>query len=86
MMRVLVAGGAGGRQSQVGPVQIFDADRTAFLCADSWRRVAAIAVQPTVFSFKRVSRLFVVECFDVPFDQREIFAIVFRVTARALLV
>jgi len=35
--------------------------------------------------FEQVSRFLVIERLDVPFDQREIFAIVFRVTARALL-
>lgn len=80
-----MASAAGGRQSEIGSAQVFDLDGRAFLRADLRRSVAAIATEPGVLALKDVSGLFVIEGFDVPLDQREIFAIVLRVTARALL-
>ncbi len=44
-----------------------------------------IARQSCVLAFQKVSRLFVVEVFRVPFDEREVFTIVLRVASRAFL-
>ena len=47
--------------------------------------MAAITGHGCVLALKYVSRLLVIECLDVPLDQREIFPIMFRVAARTLL-
>lgn len=82
---ILVAGRASRPQSQISPVQVFDLDGGAFLRTDARRRVTAIAGQARVFAQKRISSRLVVEGFDVPLNQREVLAIMFRVAARALL-
>lgn len=82
---ILVASCTGGGQTEVSPSEIFDSDRDAFRGGNSRRCMTAIAAQSRMLAFESVSRLFVIECLDVPLDEREIFAIVFRVAARALL-
>jgi len=49
------------------------------------RDVALVAGQTGVLALQQVSSFFVVESLGVPFDQREIFAVVIGVTARAFL-
>lgn len=50
------------------------------------RRVMALVTgQACMLAFESVSRFFVVEILEIPLDQREIFAVVLGVTARALL-
>ena len=82
---IFVAGNATRRQTKIGSARILDFDRRAFLGRDVGRVMAFVACQTSVLAFEQVSRFLVIERLDVPFDQREIFAIVFRVTARALL-
>lgn len=49
------------------------------------RRVALVASQSCVFTFERISGLFVIETLDLPLDQRKIFAVMLGMTAGALL-
>ena len=44
-----------------------------------------VARKTGVFTFQQVSSFFVIERFRIPLDEREILAIVFGVTSRALL-
>ncbi len=48
-------------------------------------RVALVAIETGVLAFESVSRLFVIKSLDVPLDEREVFAVMFGVTAGALL-
>ena len=82
---IFVAANATRRQTKIGSTRILDFDRRAFLGGDVGGVMAFVACQTSVPAFEQVSRFFVIERLYVPFDQREIFAIVFRVTARALL-
>ena len=81
-MRVLVAGGAGRPQSQVGAVQVLN--RRPFLRNDVSGSVATCAAQSGVFAFENVTGLAMIEGLGVPLDERKIFAVVLRVAARAL--
>lgn len=49
------------------------------------RVVTLITCQARVFALKYVARIFVIESLCVPLNQREVFAVVFRVAARAFL-
>ncbi len=82
---IFVAGNATRRQTKIGSARILDFDRRAFLGRDVGRVMAFVACQTSVLAFEQVSRFLVIERLDVPFDQREIFPIVFRVAACALL-
>lgn len=82
---ILVAGNATRRQTKIGAARVLDFDRRAFLERNVRGIVALAALQPSMLAFEQVPRFLVIERLDVPFDQREIFAIVFRVTARAFL-
>lgn len=72
-------------KSQVGTAQVLDFDGGALLRENPRRCVAAIAGQPEVLAFQNVSCLLVIEGFDVPLDEGEIFAVVVGVTTGALL-
>ena len=48
-------------------------------------RMAPIASQSGVLTFKPVTGLIVIEALDIPLDQREVFPVMFGVTARTLL-
>ena len=84
-MLILVASHTCGRNSQKGLVQIFELDTFTFRSRHVFRGVATIADQARVFALKRVTGLLVVKGLDVPLDQREIYAIVLRVAASAVL-
>lgn len=49
------------------------------------RVVTLITCQARVFALKYVARIFVIESLGVPLNQREVFAVVFGVAARAFL-
>jgi hypothetical protein len=51
IMRILMTTGTRGRQSQICPVQIFDANDGTFLWTNTRRRVAAIASDSRVLAF-----------------------------------
>ena len=85
VVRILVAGSAVCRQAQIRAAQVFDFDCSSLLRGNSRWRVASIASKARVLALKRVARLLVFKRFYVPLDKWEIFAIVFRVAARALL-
>ena len=85
VVRVLVAGGTGGRQAEISTAEVFDLNGRAFCGWNSCRRVATIATQPRMLAFENVSRLFVIEGLDVPLDEREVFAVVLGMAACALL-
>lgn len=82
---ILVAVGTRRRDAEITSVEIFILDRLLLLRGDSRRVVALVASHSDVLALEDVSRVFMVEGLDVPFNQRKIFAIVFRVAARALL-
>jgi len=82
---IFVAGNTTRRQTKIGSARVFNFDRLALLGSDAGRVMAFDTCYASMLSIEQVSRFLVIERFDVPFDQREIFAIVFRVTARALL-
>lgn len=84
-VRILVARSAGSQESEVSPVQVFDFDGRALLQSNFRGCVAAVAVQSSMFTFKGIARLLVIERLDIPLDQRKIFAIVFGVATRTLL-
>lgn len=82
---IFVAGGAGSREPKIAAAQIFLFDGQPILWRDARRIVTLAALQPCVLPFQDVAGLFVVEGLRVPFHEREIFTIVFGVTARAFL-
>jgi hypothetical protein len=84
-VRVLMASGASRRYPEIGLVKVLDFDHRAFLWTNSRWRMTAIASQSCVLAFEQVSGLLMVERFDVPLDEGEVFAIVFRVAACTLL-
>lgn len=85
LVLILVASQAGRRKAQERPVQIFDFDRRAFLRRNVRWIVALIAGESSVLAFQQISRVFVVEGLRVPFNKREIFAVVLGVAAGTLL-
>ena len=82
---IFMAGGASRRHTKIGSVQVFDFDGPAFLGRDVGRIVAFVAGQASVLAFEEISRVLVIESFDIPLDQREIFSVVLRVAAGAFL-
>ena len=74
-MLILVAGGASGCHPEIGSAQVFDFDRLAFLGRDVGRSVAFVAGQASMLAFEEISRVLVIEGFDIPLDQREIFSV-----------
>jgi len=71
--------------SQVGPAEIRDLDRCALLLGNVGRVMALGTGHARMFALEPVTSILVTEGLDVPFDQRKIFAVVFRMTASALL-
>lgn len=47
--------------------------------------VAFVASQPSMLAFENVSGVFVIESLGIPFHQRKIFPVMFRVATRAFL-
>jgi hypothetical protein len=84
-MLILVACGASGRHPEIGSAQVFDFDGPAFLGRYVGRIVAFVAGQAGMLAFEEVSRFLVIEGFDIPLDQREVFPVVLRVAAGAFL-
>jgi hypothetical protein len=82
---IFVAGGASGRQTEISSAQVFDFDGLAFLGRNAGRIVAFVTGQASMLAFEEVSRFLVIESFDIPLDQREIFPVVLRVAAGAFL-
>jgi hypothetical protein len=74
-VRILMASRASGREAQISLGEIFNFDGSALSPNNIRRLMALIAGQPCMFAQQRVSRLFVIECFDVPLDQGEIFSV-----------
>ena len=84
-MLILVACGASRRHTKIGSVQVLDFDGPAFLGRNVGRIVAFVAGQASMLAFEEISRVLVIESFDIPLDQREIFSVVLRVAAGAFL-
>jgi len=82
---VFMAGNATRRECEVGPARVLDLDGRAFLRRNMRRIVAFITGQARVLAFEQISRVIVIECPDVPLDERKVFAVMLRVTTRALL-
>ena len=82
---IFVAGGAGSRDPEIGADQILFFDCCPLLRRDVRWIVTLGALDPCMLAFEDVSDLFVVEGLRVPFHEREVFTIVFRVTSRAFL-
>ena len=81
---VLVAAGAGLREAQVSASEI-QFDGRPLRSDDVGWRVTLVAGQAGVFAFQEVPGLTMIKYFQVPLDQRKIFAVVFGVAARAFL-
>ena len=85
LVEIFVARNAGSRKTEKGAVQIFIFDCRAFLRGYARCVVALVTGQSRVLAFQHVPGFLVVEGLGVPFNQREVFAIVFGVTASTLL-
>lgn len=87
LVLVLVAGYAGARHAQVCPVEVLNGDCRALAGRDVRCIVTACARQSRVLAFQHVTGFAVVKgCWRrLPADKREIFAMVLRVAAGALL-
>src|SRR5450755_2037734 len=80
---VLMTGGTTRGNSKECPGQILDVDFRAFTLGYTFRRVTPVAFQPCVFPFESPAGLLVIESLEVPFCQREVFAVVLGVTGDA---
>jgi hypothetical protein len=85
LVEILVARNAGGGEAKEGAVQVLVLDGNAFLWRNVGGVVALIALQSGVLALENVSRFVMIEGFRIPLNEREIFAVVFRVAAGALL-
>lgn len=74
---ILVAGDAVRRNTQEGPTEILDFDDWPLSRRYMLGGMATGADQSGVLAFKSVASLLVVECFRIPFDEGEVFTIVF---------
>lgn len=70
---------------QVGLAEILDLDRCSLMRRNVGGIMALGTGQACVFALEHVTCVPVTEGLDVPFDQRKVFAVVFRVAAGALL-
>lgn len=82
---ILVTSGTSRRKTEVSAIGIFDFDGGPFLRRDARGIVALVASQSCVLAFEYVPCLFVVERFDVPLHQREIFSVMLGVAAGAFV-
>ena len=82
---VLVTANAVRGNAQETPVEIANLDQRPHCRGDVLRRMTAVARDPCVLAFQRVSGLPVIEGLRIPLDQGEVFSIVFGVAADALL-
>jgi len=85
LVLILVTSHATGRQPQKSPVQILDLDLRTRGRRNSRGSVAALASQPRMFAFQRVTSLPVLEGLHIPLDEREIFPVMLGVAAAAFL-
>lgn len=70
---------------QVGLAEILDLDRCSLMRRNVGGVMALGTRDARVFALELVTRVPVTEGLDVPFDQRKVFAVVFRMAAGALL-
>jgi len=82
---IFVAGEARGRKPQVRAIRIFNFDCRTLLGRNVRSSVALLALQSSVLAFQQVTCVLVVEGLDIPLDQGEVFAVMLRVAAGALL-
>jgi len=85
LMWILVAGSAGLRNSQKAARQVLHLDRRALRSRNMLGRMASSACYSGMFALENVTGELVIEGLGIPFDKRKILAIVFRVTAGALI-
>ena len=85
LVEILVARRAGLRDPEKRLTEILHLDRGALGSGNLIGRVALIAGEAGVFALEQVARFFVIELIGVPFNKREIHAIVIGVTAYAFL-
>jgi hypothetical protein len=85
LVLILVARRARLRNAQECAIQVFNFDRHTFKCRNSRSGVALVTGQGCVLAFKRISSLPVIERFDVPLDQRKIFAVMLRMATGTFL-
>lgn len=85
LVLVLVARNTARGDTQVRPARIFNLDCRAILKRNVRRIVALVASHACMPALKQVPRVYVIESFDIPLDEREVLPIVLRVTAGALL-
>ena len=81
---ILMTAHASGRGAKKSLVQVFNFDQCASRGSNVFRRMTAIAGQPAMFAFKRVSSLAMVEGIAVPLNDREVFPVMLGVTADAI--
>src|SRR5579862_1518006 len=84
-VEILVARRAGLRDPEKRLTEILHLDRGALGSGNLIGRVALIAGEAGVFALEQVARFFVIELIGVPFDKREVHAIVIGVAAYAFL-
>ena len=84
---ILVARDAGLRKSEKSSASVSHLNAHSLQGSYALGRVAAIALQASMFALQRISRLAVIEAGrrGSPFHEREAFAVVLRVTLRAFL-
>jgi len=85
LVEIFVTGRAGGGHTEIGAVQILFLNGRTFLRRDVGGIVALVAGQSRVLALKQVSGFLVVEGLGVPFNKREVFAVVIGVATGALL-
>ena len=85
LVGILVASGAGLRNAQETARQILHLDRGTLRGGDVIGAMAASASHAGMLAFENITGKFVIEGLGIPLDERKILAVVFRVTARALL-
>ena len=83
LVLVLMTRGAARRNSQKRLTEIFDLDGGALALANMFRTVTLRTGQPCVLAFESVSGFPVIEGFDVPLNQDEVFAVMLGVAGRA---
>ena len=84
-VEILVTCGAGLRDPEERLAEILHLDRGAIGGRDLIGRVALVAREAGVLAFEQVARFFVIELIGVPFNKREVHAVVIGVTAYAFL-
>lgn len=83
---ILMTGRTSGRNTEEGPAQIRYLDQMPFGGCDVLWTVTGIATESDMLAFKGIPGLFVIELFQVPFDQGKFSSVVLRVAARTLMI